>query len=77
MAQDSPSTSPSNHACEQPSLGVVAACLLGALHPELSADEALQLVQVGYTSRWVLVTVTPMVWCICQSYFCAGHLMMV
>ena len=31
--------------------GVVAACLLGALHPDLSAEQCLQLVQTGYSSR--------------------------
>lgn len=31
--------------------GVVAACLLGTFNPDLSADEALELVQQGYSSR--------------------------
>ena len=33
------------------SSGVVAACLLGVLDPDLSADTALRLVQEGYSSR--------------------------
>ena len=31
--------------------GVVGACLLGRFNPDLSADEALELVQQGYSSR--------------------------